>query len=98
MTTRYEKAFADLAEKNEGAFVPFLMLSDPTPEDALEILRTVIDAGADVLELGVPFSDPIADGPTIQGAHSPDEKVHIPAVARFWQLLSALLAAIPAKA
>lgn len=69
MTTRYEKAFADLAEKNEGAFVPFLMLSDPTPEDALEILRTVIDAGADVLELGVPFSDPIADGPTIQGAH-----------------------------
>lgn len=69
MTTRYEKAFADLAEKNEGAFVPFLMLSDPTPEDALEILRTVIDAGADALELGVPFSDPIADGPTIQGAH-----------------------------
>ncbi|WP_257159018.1 tryptophan synthase subunit alpha [Corynebacterium cystitidis] len=69
MTTRYEKSFAQLAEKNEGAFVPFLMLSDPTPQDAVEILRTVIEAGADALELGVPFSDPIADGPTIQGAH-----------------------------
>ncbi|WP_257183221.1 tryptophan synthase subunit alpha [Corynebacterium cystitidis] len=69
MTTRYEKSFAQLAEKNEGAFVPFLMLSDPSPQDAVEILRTVIEAGADALELGVPFSDPIADGPTIQGAH-----------------------------
>ncbi|WP_018298186.1 tryptophan synthase subunit alpha [Corynebacterium lubricantis] len=69
MTTRYEKAFADLEAKNEGAFVPFLMLSDPTPADAVEIIKTIVEAGADALELGVPFSDPIADGPTIQKSH-----------------------------
>lgn len=69
MSTRYEKLFADLATRNEGGFVPFIMLSDPSPEDALEIISTIVDAGADALELGVPFSDPIADGPTIQKAH-----------------------------
>ena len=67
--TRYEKLFSALSERNEGAFVPFLMLGDPTPEDALEIVRTVVEAGADALELGVPFSDPVADGPTIQKSH-----------------------------
>lgn len=67
--TRYENTFARLADKGEGAFVPFIMLSDPTPEDAVEIISTVIEAGADAVELGVPFSDPVADGPAIQGAH-----------------------------
>ncbi|QGU05852.1 tryptophan synthase subunit alpha [Corynebacterium comes] len=67
--TRYHKLFSALAEKNEGAFVPFLMLGDPTSADALEIVRTVVAAGADALELGVPFSDPVADGPTIQKSH-----------------------------
>jgi len=62
---RYDKLFA----KAEGAFVPFIMLSDPTPEDAVEIVSAVVDAGADAVELGVPFSDPVADGPAIQGAH-----------------------------
>ncbi|OHF40312.1 tryptophan synthase subunit alpha [Corynebacterium sp. HMSC074A01] len=68
-SSRYEKAFAALAEKGEGAFVPFIMLSDPSPEAALEIIDTVVQAGADALELGVPFSDPVADGPAIQAAH-----------------------------
>ncbi|SDS71867.1 tryptophan synthase subunit alpha [Corynebacterium timonense] len=67
--SRYATTFAALAEKGEGAFVPFLMLGDPTPEAALEIVRTVVEAGADALELGVSFSDPVADGPTIQKAH-----------------------------
>ena len=62
---RYDKLFA----KADGAFVPFIMLSDPTPEDAVEIVSAVVDAGADAVELGVPFSDPVADGPAIQGAH-----------------------------
>lgn len=61
--------YADFFAKGERAFVPFVMLSDPTPEDALEIVSAVVDAGADALELGVPFSDPVADGPAIQGAH-----------------------------
>lgn len=68
-TSRYDALFQNLAEKNEGAFVPFLMLGDPTPEDSLEIVRTVVHAGADALELGVLYSDPVADGPTIQESH-----------------------------
>lgn len=63
--SRYDKLFA----REEGAFVPFIMLSNPTPEDAMEIVSAVVDAGADAVELGVPFSDPVADGPAIQGAH-----------------------------
>lgn len=67
--SRYDTLFTSLEERGEGAFVPFLMLGDPTPADALEIIRTVVAAGADALELGVPFSDPVADGPTIQKSH-----------------------------
>lgn len=69
MSQRYSELFASLQEKNEGAFVPFVMLGDPTSEDSLAIIRTLVDAGADALELGVPFSDPVADGPTIQRSH-----------------------------
>lgn len=67
--TRYEALFSRLSDAGEGAFVPFIMLGDPTPEDSFEIIRTVVEAGADALELGVPFSDPVADGPTIQKSH-----------------------------
>lgn len=67
--SRYQSMFERLDAKGEGAFVPFIMLSDPTPEDAVEIISTVVEAGADAVELGVPFSDPVADGPAIQGAH-----------------------------
>ena len=69
MSTRYENLFSSLHERGEGAFVPFIMLGDPTPEDSLKIVRTVVAAGADALELGVTFSDPVADGPTIQASH-----------------------------
>ncbi|AZA10318.1 tryptophan synthase subunit alpha [Corynebacterium pseudopelargi] len=65
--TRYAALFQRLG--SEGAFVPFVMLGDPTPEDSLHIIRTLIHAGADALELGVAFSDPVADGPTIQRSH-----------------------------
>ncbi|AKK04333.1 tryptophan synthase subunit alpha [Corynebacterium epidermidicanis] len=67
--TRYESMFTRLTAANEGAFVPFVMLGDPSYEESLQIIRVLIDAGADALELGVPFSDPVADGPTIQAAH-----------------------------
>lgn len=69
MTARYEKLFTALASRDEGAFVPFIMLGDPSPAEALDIVRAVVSAGADALELGVPFSDPVADGPTIQASH-----------------------------
>lgn len=67
--SRFTALFEALEAKNEGAFVPFVMLGDPSADDAVEIISTLIDAGADALELGVPFSDPVADGPTIQKAH-----------------------------
>lgn len=65
---RYQQLFKQLAAKNEGAFVPFVTLGDPNPELSLQIIDTLIEAGADALELGIPFSDPLADGPTIQSA------------------------------
>lgn len=65
---RYETLFKQLKERKEGAFVPFVTLGDPSPEQSLKIIDTLFEAGADALELGIPFSDPLADGPTIQNA------------------------------
>jgi tryptophan synthase alpha chain len=66
--TRYQQLFDRLNQQKEGAFVPFVTLGDPTPELSLQIIDTLIASGADALELGIPFSDPLADGPTIQNA------------------------------
>jgi len=65
---RYDNVFAELKARKEGAFVLFVTLGDPSPEQSLKIIDTLIEAGADALELGIPFSDPLADGPTIQAA------------------------------
>jgi tryptophan synthase alpha chain len=61
----YKKTFAEL---NQASVIPFFVIGDPDYETSLELVKTAIDAGADILELGIPFSDPIADGPTIQKA------------------------------
>ncbi|MEK6213668.1 MAG: tryptophan synthase subunit alpha, partial [Vibrio fluvialis] len=66
---RYQSLFQRLADNNQGAFVPFVTIGDPNPEQSLRILQTLVESGADALELGIPFSDPLADGPTIQGAN-----------------------------
>ncbi|MFS2225655.1 tryptophan synthase subunit alpha [Pantoea sp. B65] len=66
---RYQQLFNRLGAAKEGAFVPFVTLGDPSPELSLKIIDTLVAAGADALELGIPFSDPLADGPTIQGAN-----------------------------
>ena len=66
---RYQTLFHRLAEKNQGAFVPFVTIGDPSPAQSLELMSTLVESGADALELGIPFSDPLADGPTIQGAN-----------------------------
>jgi tryptophan synthase alpha chain len=58
----------DLASRGEGAFVPFVVLGDPDPARSLEIALTLARSGADALELGLPFSDPVADGPEVQAA------------------------------
>ena len=62
---RFQKLFA---KKNARAFMPYFMLGYPNIEESLALIKTAIAAGADALELGLPFSDPIADGPTIQQA------------------------------
>lgn len=65
---RYQRVFGALAGRGEGAFVPFAVLGDPDPETSLEIVRTFARSGADAIELGIPFSDPVADGVAIQAA------------------------------
>ncbi len=66
---RYDLMFRRLKEANQGAFVPFVTIGDPSLDLSFAIIKTLIDNGADALELGIPFSDPIADGPTIQNAN-----------------------------
>ena len=66
MTTRIATRFAELKLANRAGFVTFVTAGDPTLEMSFEILKGLPDAGADIIELGMPFSDPMADGPTIQ--------------------------------
>jgi tryptophan synthase alpha chain len=68
MTTRIDQRFAELAREGRAALVTFTMAGDPDPETALAILNALPKAGADVIELGMPFTDPMADGPAIQAA------------------------------
>ena len=65
---RYRHMFERLRGRGEGAFVPFVVLGDPDPAASLSTIKLLIEAGADALELGLPFSDPVADGPVVQAA------------------------------
>jgi tryptophan synthase alpha chain len=66
--SRYSAMFDRLAARRETAFGAFLMLGDPDLEASARLLDTVVEAGADMVEVGIPFSDPVADGPVIQAA------------------------------
>lgn len=66
---RYQQCFSRLNNAGQGAFVPFVLLGDPDQQQSLAIIDTLINAGADALEIGIPFSDPLADGPSIQTAN-----------------------------
>ena len=66
MTTRIDRRFAQLKTEGRAALVTFLTAGDPDPETSLALLRAIPAAGADVVELGMPFTDPMADGPAIQ--------------------------------
>ncbi|MEM8743791.1 MAG: tryptophan synthase subunit alpha [Pseudomonadota bacterium] len=68
MTTRIDKRFAALKQEGRGALVTFTTAGDPDYETSLELLKRLPEAGADVVELGMPFSDPMADGPAIQAS------------------------------
>ena len=64
----YKQVFSELKGQKRTALIPFFVIGDPNFDTSLAIVKTAIDSGADILELGIPFSDPIADGPTIQKA------------------------------
>ena len=68
MSSRIGKIFREVRAKNGKAFIPYIMAGDPNIGRTRELIRTLEDSGADIIELGVPFSDPLADGPTIQQA------------------------------
>ncbi|HWR57861.1 MAG TPA: tryptophan synthase subunit alpha [Thermodesulfovibrionales bacterium] len=65
---RIEKVFRKLKAENKKAFIPYVMAGDPSLERTAEIVLMLEKCGADIVELGVPFTDPVADGPTIQRA------------------------------
>lgn len=67
-STSYSEMFQRVKKRNEGAFIPFIVAGDPNFETSLEIVKEYVKSGADALEIGFPFSDPIADGPTVQAA------------------------------
>lgn len=66
--SRIDSRFAELRAEGRAAFVTFVMAGDPDHETSLEILRALPASGADLIEIGMPFSDPMADGPAIQAA------------------------------
>ncbi|MFC0201780.1 tryptophan synthase subunit alpha [Paracoccus rhizosphaerae] len=66
--TRIDDRFKALGAEGKKAFVAYMMASDPDDDTALQIMRGLPDAGVDIIELGMPFTDPMADGPTIQAA------------------------------
>jgi len=68
VTTRIDARFAQLAKEGRSAFVTYVMAGDPDPKTSLDIIKALPKAGADVIELGIPFTDPMADGPSIQAA------------------------------
>lgn len=68
MTARIEARFAKARAENRAALVTYVMAGDPDPETSLAVLRALPKAGADIVEFGLPFTDPMADGPAIQAA------------------------------
>jgi tryptophan synthase alpha chain len=66
--SRYAAMFDGLAQRGEGAFGAFLMLGDPDLRTSAELLDALVEGGADMIEVGIPFSDSVADGPMIQAA------------------------------
>ena len=68
MSTRIDKRFAALKKEGRAALVTFIMAGDPEYDTSLAIAKALPKAGADIIELGMPFTDPMADGPAIQAA------------------------------
>jgi len=68
VTTRIDTRFTELKKQGRSAFITFVMAGDPDPATSLDIIKALPKAGSDVIEIGMPFTDPMADGPAIQAA------------------------------
>ena len=68
MESRIDQRFTDLKARRRKGLIPFITAGDPLPEAMVDLMHALVAAGADLIELGVPFSDPMADGPVIQHA------------------------------
>lgn len=68
MSTRIDRRFVELRARGRNGLVPFVTAGDPLPEATVDVMHALVEGGADLIELGVPYSDPVADGPTIQHA------------------------------
>jgi tryptophan synthase alpha chain len=66
--SRLKACFDKLKQESKTALIPYIMTSDPNPEVTLPLMHAMVEAGANIIELGAPFSDPMADGPVIQAA------------------------------
>src|SRR5690606_11052625 len=66
--SRIHTCFARLQAAGRRALIPFITAGDPDPELTVPLMKALVEGGSDIIELGVPFSDPMADGPTIQRA------------------------------
>src|SRR5690554_768769 len=66
--SRIQNVFKELKGRGRRALIPFITAGDPSPEMTVPLMHALVEGGADIIELGVPFSDPMADGPTIQRA------------------------------
>lgn len=75
--SRIQQRFADLQSKQRKALIPFITAGDPQPDVTVGLMHAMVTAGADLLEVGVPFSDPMADGPVIQAACERALKHHV---------------------
>ena len=65
---RIQQLFADLKAKKQAAFMPYHAMGYPTRQTSLEVVAVLAESGADLFEIGIPHSDPLADGPTVQAA------------------------------
>jgi tryptophan synthase alpha chain len=68
MQNRISEKFSELAKKREGALICYVVAGYPDTRTSKQIINALVKGGADIIEIGIPFSDPIADGPTIQAA------------------------------
>ena len=66
--SRIQTVFSNLKTKHKKALIPYITAGDPHPKHTVDLLHTMVKNGADMIELGIPFSDPMADGPVIQRA------------------------------